>query len=46
LRRGTFRKRYTVTGYETKAKVIKADVDAGSSVIHIIDKVLIPKLSK
>ncbi|GAX75918.1 hypothetical protein CEUSTIGMA_g3361.t1 [Chlamydomonas eustigma] len=34
-----------VTGYKTKAKVLKADMLAGASVVHVIDKVLIPNLS-
>jgi uncharacterized surface protein with fasciclin (FAS1) repeats len=34
-----------VKGYKTKAKVLEADIAAGSSVIHVIDKVLVPNLS-
>ena len=35
---------YYVQGYKTKAQVLTPDVAAGDSVIHIINKVLVPKL--
>ena len=34
-----------VTGYKTTAKLIKPDAVAGASIVHVIDRVLIPDLS-
>ena len=34
-----------VTGYKTTAKLIKPDAIAGASIVHVIDRVLIPDLS-
>ena len=37
---------YYIQGYKTKAKVVDPDISAGSSTIHVIDKVLVPKLAR
>ena len=34
-----------VKGYKTTAKLIKPDAVAGASIVHVIDRVLIPDLT-
>lgn len=36
----------SVTGYQTVAQVVAADVPAGASVVHVIDTVLVPDITK
>ncbi|GAX75919.1 hypothetical protein CEUSTIGMA_g3362.t1 [Chlamydomonas eustigma] len=41
-KKGIFKKSYEVTGYKTTAKLLMKDVPAGGSLLHVIDRVLIP----
>jgi uncharacterized surface protein with fasciclin (FAS1) repeats len=40
-----FRPSVSVKGYKTTAKVMMPDVPAGASIVHVVDKVLVPQLA-